>query len=120
MESTKALEALGALAQASRLEVFRLLVRAGPEGVPATEIARAVGAPASTMSSHLGILSQAGLISARRESRTIFYSINLEGVRGLFDFLAADCCGGRPELCAPLARYAAQPCGPPTIKRKAR
>ena len=102
MESDEALAALAALAQPTRLAVFKLLVRAGPDGVAAGEIARAVGAPASTTSAHLSILANAGLIGARRESRTIFYAIETQAVRALFDFLAADCCGGRPELCAPL------------------
>jgi DNA-binding transcriptional ArsR family regulator len=97
------------------------LVEAGPDGVPAGEIAKAIGVPASTMSTHLGILTRAGLISSRRESRTIYYAIDVGGVRGLFDFLAADCCGGRPELCAPLAKFvAAAPACKPAAKKAAR
>ncbi len=102
MKSTDALGALSALAQESRLAVFRLLVKAGPAGLSAGAIAKSVGAPASTMSSHLTILSHAGLITARREGRTIYYALDTGAVRGLFGFLAVDCCGGRPELCAPL------------------
>jgi DNA-binding transcriptional ArsR family regulator len=118
MKSIQALDALHALAQESRLAVFRLLVKAGPDGMAAGAIAKAVGAPASTMSAHLSILSNAGLIAARRESRTIYYSLDIDAVRGLFDFLAADCCGGRPELCAPLTgMLASATCGPIKSKR---
>ncbi|HVY02633.1 MAG TPA: metalloregulator ArsR/SmtB family transcription factor [Caulobacterales bacterium] len=121
MKTKQALEALGALAQPSRLAVFRLLVSAAPAGVAAGEIARRVRVPGSTMSAHLAILSRAGLIAGRRESRTIYYSLEVEGVRALFDFLAADCCGGKPELCAPLTAFvsgATQTCKPPAKKTR--
>jgi DNA-binding transcriptional ArsR family regulator len=119
MKPTQALDALHALAQESRLAVFRLLVKAGPLGLAAGAIAKSVGAPASTMSAHLSILSNAGLIAARRESRTIYYALDTDAVRGLFDFLAADCCGGRPELCAPLTGLVARAaCGP--VKKPAK
>ncbi|MBM3539512.1 MAG: helix-turn-helix transcriptional regulator [Alphaproteobacteria bacterium] len=102
MEIKQAIEALGALAQETRLEVFRLLVTAGPEGLPAGEIAESLGAPASTLSFHLAYLSRAGLVVSRRESRSIIYSANFDGMRGLLDFLTQDCCKGRPEMCSPL------------------
>ena len=118
MELSQYLDALGALAHAGRLEAFRLLVRAGPEGVAAGEIARTIGIPPSTMSTHLAVLTRAGLIAARRESRTIFYGIETNSVRALFDFLAADCCGGRPELCASPPALAALPERKLATKRK--
>ena len=103
MDLKDAVDALSALAQEHRLKVFRLLVNVGPQGMAAGEIARHLGTPANTMSTHLAILTRAEIISAERDSRSIIYRVNPEGVRGLFDFLGADCCGGEPELCAPLA-----------------
>jgi DNA-binding transcriptional ArsR family regulator len=97
-----AVEALSALAHASRLAVFRLLVRAGPDGLPAGAIAREVGTLPNTLSSHLTILAHAGLIRSRREGRSILYSADYDGMRTLLGFLMEDCCGGRPEICAPL------------------
>jgi ArsR family transcriptional regulator, arsenate/arsenite/antimonite-responsive transcriptional repressor len=107
MDSEDAISALSALAQPSRLSVFKLLVRAGPEGMAAGDIARAVGTPANTMSAHLSILENSGLIHARRAGRTIFYAIEQEHLRALFGYLVADCCAGKPELCAPLLEPAA-------------
>ncbi len=101
MEMKDAISGFGALAQESRLEVFRLLVRAGAEGLPAGEIARALGVPHNTMSSHLGILAQAGLVTSRRDGRSIIYAIDFSGARALLSFLMEDCCQGAPELCAP-------------------
>jgi len=103
MQLPVAVEALSALAQGSRLAVFRLLVRAGAEGMAAGEIAREVGARPNTLSSHLTILGHAGLVSARREGRSIIYSADYETMRGLLGFLVEDCCAGRPEICAPVA-----------------
>lgn len=102
MESEDAIVALAALAQSTRLEVFRLLVRHEPNGLPAGEIAQALAVPANTMSSHLGVLSRAKLVSFERRSRSIVYRADLERVRGLVMFLLKDCCQGRSELCAPL------------------
>jgi ArsR family transcriptional regulator, arsenate/arsenite/antimonite-responsive transcriptional repressor len=107
MEIKQAIEALGALAQETRLSVFRLLVTAGPEGLPAGDIAERLGAPASTLSFHLAYLARAGLILSRRESRSIIYSANFQGMRGLADFLMEDCCQGRPEMCRPVAKTTA-------------
>lgn len=101
MNEEAVVRALAALAQESRLRVFRLLVQRGPEGMPAGEIARALELPPATLSFHLSQLAAAGLIDSRRESRSIRYSIRTDGVRGLLDFLVEDCCGGRPELCRP-------------------
>lgn len=102
MHVPAAVEALSALAHNSRLAVFRLLVRAGADGLPAGEIAREVGARPNTLSTHLTILGHAGLIQSRREGRSVIYSANYEGMRSLLAFLVADCCAGRPEICGPL------------------
>jgi DNA-binding transcriptional ArsR family regulator len=102
MKDQEAIEALSALAHPTRLQVFKLLVQAGAQGVPAGDIARQVGVPVTTMSTHLGILSRAGVIRPSRESRTIYYALDVDGTRDLFAFLMADCCGGRPDLCQPV------------------
>jgi ArsR family transcriptional regulator len=107
-----AVEGLSALAHGHRLAVFRLLVRAGAEGMPAGEIAREIGLRPNTLSSHLTILSHAGLIHSRRESRSIIYSANYDGMSDLLGFLVEDCCAGRPEICAPLADVAQSCCDP--------
>lgn len=100
MESTGAILAFSALAQDTRLEVFRLLVKSEPDGMAAGDIARELAVPHNTMSSHLGVLARTGLISSERHSRSIVYRVRLERVRELVSFLLQDCCGGRPELCA--------------------
>jgi DNA-binding transcriptional ArsR family regulator len=97
-----AVELLSALAQGHRLAVFRLLVKAGPEGLPAGAIAREVGVRPNTLSTHLAILGHAGLVQSRREGRSVIYAADFAAMRGLMAFLVSDCCGGRPELCAPL------------------
>lgn len=102
MESTKAILALAALAQETRLGVFRLLVREGPRGLPAGQIAGRLGVAPATLSFHLGQLERAGLLGARRVSRRIFYAVDLEGTRELLAYLTEDCCRGRPELCGGL------------------
>lgn len=107
MEAPAAVEALSALAHASRLEVFRLLVKAGPEGLAAGEIARATGSLANTLSANLNVLASAGLVASRREGRSIIYSAAYDRMRELLAFLMEDCCGGKPEICAPLAAFAA-------------
>jgi DNA-binding transcriptional ArsR family regulator len=98
-----AIKRLSAIAQEGRLEVFRLLVKAGPEGVAAGDIARALNVPANTMSAQLLVLANAGLVRARREGRSIIYAINFDAMRDLLVYLTEDCCGGRAEMCAPLA-----------------
>jgi ArsR family transcriptional regulator len=100
MDTLAAVGALGALAQESRLKVFRLLIRAGGTGMAAGDIARALGVPHNTMSSHLAILSRARLVSARKEGRSVIYAVDLEGTRALLSFLVEDCCQGEPEACA--------------------
>jgi DNA-binding transcriptional ArsR family regulator len=103
MQLPVAVEALSALAQGSRLAVFRLLVRAGTQGMAAGEIAREIGVLPNTLSSHLTILGHAGLVRARRDGRSIIYSADYDTMRGLLGFLVEDCCAGRPEICAPVA-----------------
>ena len=107
MQLPVAVEALSALAHASRLAAFRLLVRAGADGLPAGEIAREVGALPNTLSSHLTILGHAGLIQSRREGRSVIYSADYDRMRALLGFLVADCCAGRPEICGSLGEIAA-------------
>jgi DNA-binding transcriptional ArsR family regulator len=110
MDTQDAVKRLSALAQDARLEVFRLLVKAGPEGMAAGEIARALSTAANTMSQQLLILSNANLIRARRDGRSIIYSVDFDAMSGLLVFLTEDCCGGRPEVCAPLAAVAKRCC----------
>ena len=105
-----AVDALSALAHGHRLAVFRLLVRAGADGLPAGEIAREIGVLPNTLSTHLTILGHAGLVYSRREGRSVIYSADYDGMRDLLGFLVADCCGGRPEICAPLADTARSCC----------
>jgi ArsR family transcriptional regulator len=102
MELIAAAASLSALGHEGRLGVLRLLAGAGPEGLAAGEIARRLGVLPNTLSTNLAILSQAGLVSARRDGRSIRYAAAPERLRALLDFLAEDCCGGRPELCADL------------------
>lgn len=101
MESKTAVEALAALAQGSRLAVYRQLVQAGPGGMAASDIARALAIPANTLSFHLRTLSHAGLVHSRQESRFVYYSANYEQMNGLLVFLTENCCGGRS--CTPVA-----------------
>jgi DNA-binding transcriptional ArsR family regulator len=103
MESEAVILALAALAQSTRLDVFRLLVRHEPKGLAAGDIAKAVAVPQSTMSSHLALLSRAGLVSARRSSRSIVYRADLTRFGAMIQFLLEDCCGGRADLCMPTA-----------------
>jgi ArsR family transcriptional regulator, arsenate/arsenite/antimonite-responsive transcriptional repressor len=91
-----------ALAQPTRLDAFRLLVRHEPAGLLVGEVARQLKVPQNTMSVHLGILSRAGLVSFARHGRSIVYRASIDRVREIASFLVRDCCGGRAELCAPL------------------
>ncbi|MCB1972573.1 MAG: helix-turn-helix transcriptional regulator [Geminicoccaceae bacterium] len=102
MEKNCAIASLSALAHDIRLDVFRLLIRAGPEGMAAGEIAAALDIRANTLSNNLTVLSTAGLLRAVREGRSIRYFAEMETMRGLLAFLMQDCCGGRPELCQPV------------------
>lgn len=104
MKTTNAAQLLSALSQETRLEVFRLLVRAGAEGLPAGEISGRVGVAPSTLSFHLKELAHCGLISARPSGRFVIYSANYALMNALLGFLTENCCGGRPELCAPRSK----------------
>ncbi|ANY83701.1 transcriptional regulator (plasmid) [Microvirga ossetica] len=112
MESENVILTLAALAQSTRLDVFRLLVKHEPEGLPAGDIARELAVPHNTMSSHLGILSRARLVRSERRSRSIIYRAELDRLREVVTFLLRDCCGGHLDVCAPLVD-ALTPCCPP-------
>lgn len=99
MDERKALFAFGAMSQETRLRIVRLLVKAGPDGVAAGNIATAMEVSPSNVSFHLKELERAGLINARRASRSIVYSADFEALTGLIRFLMEDCCSGRPEIC---------------------
>lgn len=102
MDSNGAVGLLGGLANEHRLAAFRLLVQAGPEGLPAGDIADALGIAASSMSFHLSHLSRAGLILQRRDGRSLIYSADFERINALIGYLTENCCGGRS--CAPAAK----------------
>jgi len=108
MQTTKAIAALSALAQESRLAVFRLLVQAGPEGMAATKISEQIGIPASSLSFHLKEMLHAGLVTSKQESRFVIYSANFTTMSELIGFLTDNCCGGNP--CIPVCPT---PCGAP-------
>jgi ArsR family transcriptional regulator, arsenate/arsenite/antimonite-responsive transcriptional repressor / arsenate reductase (thioredoxin) len=111
MDKIRSLDALSALSQETRLDVFRLLTRAEPAGMVAGDIADAMGARQNTISTNLAILAHAGLIRSVREGRNIRYFADLEGMRGLLSYLMEDCCEGKPEACAPLLGTVARACG---------
>lgn len=108
MEQQTATRRLSALAQDSRLAVFRLLVKAGRDGLAAGEIARTLDVAANTLSAQLTILGDAGLVRSRREGRSIIYSADYDGMSELLVYLMEDCCQGRPEVCSPLAAAASR------------
>lgn len=103
MDVELALDALAALANETRLWVFRLLVQAGPEGLAAGEIAESLGSRQNTMSSHLKVLAAAELVTSQRDGRSIFYRANYDTVRELVLFLMEDCCAGNRAVCRPVA-----------------
>jgi DNA-binding transcriptional ArsR family regulator len=103
MKKLAVIAALGALAQETRLDIFRLLVQKGPEGLAAGEIGTRLGQSSPTMSFHLNQLRFAGLVRSRRESRSIIYGANFKAMTDLVAYLTENCCGGRPELCSPAA-----------------
>jgi len=112
MDNSEVIEALSSLAQATRLDAFRLLVRHEPEGVAAGEMGRLLSVPQNTMSAHLATLARAGLVNGERRGRSIVYRADLERFREITLFLLKDCCGGRPDVCAPLIADLT-PCCPP-------
>src|ERR1700704_641067 len=112
MEKSDAVAALAALAQDSRLDVFRLLVQAGPEGMPAGGGAEALDLAPNTLTFHFDRLRAAGLVTVRREGRSMIYAAQFKSMNALLGFLTDNCCGGAPEKCAPAAA-----CKPARIKR---
>ena len=102
MEKSDIIEALGALAQESRLDIFRLLVRAGEDGIPAGRIGEHLGLPSPTLSFHLNQLRHAGLVVPRREGRSIIYAADFEAMNGLMEFLTENCCRGDAAACVPI------------------
>src|SRR6202790_627917 len=101
MEQSDAVAALAALAQDHRLAVYRLLVQAGPEGLPAGSVASALALAPNTLSFHFDRLRQTGLVTVRREGRSMIYAARYETMNALIAYLTENCCGGRPEECAP-------------------
>ena len=124
MKKSGVVTALGALAQETRLDIFRLLVQRGPDGMPAGEISQRLAQPSPTLSFHLNQLRFAGLVTSRRESRSIIYSANFKAMTDLLGYLTENCCGGRSGLCAPdAAPTCATECAPsqtPAPKRNRR
>lgn len=102
MDERQALIAFGAMSQETRLRIVRLLVKAGPDGMAAGSIAEAAGVSASNVSFHLKELERGGLVTARREARSIVYSAEYQALSGLIRFLMEDCCAGNPAICEPL------------------
>jgi len=100
MEKSTAVSALAALAQDNRLDVFRLLVEAGPDGMPAGEVASALGLAPNTLTFHFDRLRVAGLVTVRREGRSMIYAARFEAMNALIAFLTENCCAGAPEKCA--------------------
>jgi ArsR family transcriptional regulator len=112
MESAQALDVFTALSQATRLDAFKLIISHEPDGMAAGDIARRLEVPQNTMSTHLAILTRAGLIQADRQGRSIVYRAVLDQVRAIANYLVQDCCGGRPELCDPLIADITPCCSP--------
>jgi ArsR family transcriptional regulator, arsenate/arsenite/antimonite-responsive transcriptional repressor len=111
MEKSDAVAALAALAQDNRLDVFRLLVEAGPEGMPAGEVASALGLAPNTLTFHFDRLRMAGLVTVRRDGRSMIYAARFETMNALLTYLTENCCKGAPDQCAPAA------CKPARSKR---
>ena len=110
MEMTSAVPALSALAHEGRLSIFRMLVRAGADGMAAGDIARANGVLPNTLSSNLNILSAAGLVQSRRAGRSIIYVAGYDRMNQLLAFLVEDCCAGTSAICASIALVATRCC----------
>ena len=111
MEKTDAVTALSALAQDNRLDVFRLLVQAGPEGMPAGAVAATLGLAPNTLTFHFDRLREAGLVTVRREGRSMIYSARFDTMNALLGFLTDNCCDGRPERCRPAPQGALRRAG---------
>jgi DNA-binding transcriptional ArsR family regulator len=100
---SNAIAALAALAQDHRLETYRLLVRAGPDGMPAGEVAARIGLPPNTLTFHFDRLRQAGLVTVRREGRSMIYAARYDTMNALLGYLSENCCKGAPDACGPAA-----------------
>ena len=118
MEINAAVTSLAALAQETRLSIFRLLVEAGPEGVSAGRIGETLEVPAATLSFHLKELARAGLVSTRQERQFIYYAVDFERMADLMTFLTQNCCRGMPEKCLTVVETALGRCCPPKLKPK--
>ncbi len=109
-DDTPSALALAALGQSSRLAIFKLLTRAEPEGIAAGDVARRIGVPQNTISSHLAVLARCGLVTGRRNGRSIVYRANIDRMRALIEFLIDDCCDRHPELCGFAAAAGSDKC----------
>src|SRR6266508_2873419 len=114
MEIKTAVMALAALAQETRLAVFRLLIEAGPEGLPAGRIGEVLEVPGATLSFHLKELARAGLVSSRQEKQFIYYAVDFERMAELMSFLTQNCCQGMPQACLTVVETALGRCCPPS------
>ena len=118
MKNAQAVAALAALAQETRLSIYRLLVQAGPQGVPAGRIGETLEVPAATLSFHLKELSHAGMVASRQDGRFIFYSADYQQMAALMSFLTENCCQGMPQECLTVMETAlGSCCGPQPLKR---
>jgi ArsR family transcriptional regulator, arsenate/arsenite/antimonite-responsive transcriptional repressor len=120
MEIKAAVISLSALAQETRLAIFRLLVEAGPEGVSAGRIGETLDVPGATLSFHLKELTRAGLVSSRQERQFIYYAVDFERMADLMTFLTQNCCQGMPETCLSVVETALGRCCPPKLKTKSK
>jgi ArsR family transcriptional regulator, arsenate/arsenite/antimonite-responsive transcriptional repressor len=121
MDAPRALAALAALGQPTRLEIFRLLIASEPDGLPAGAMAEKIGAPHNTLSSHLSIMARSGLVRGTRDGRSIVYRADVDAMRDLIEFLVNDCCGSHPELCDLQDVFKAEArCAPRKAKRSRR
>jgi len=118
MDTQAAVVALAALAQGTRLSIFRLLVKAGPQGLPAGHIGEKLEVPGATLSFHLKELSHAELVTSRQEGRFIHYSVDFERMAALMTFLTENCCEGMPQACLSVVETALNQCCPPKAKHK--
>ena len=118
LSHSHALSALAALGQPTRLQIFQMLMRSEPVGLPAGSIAEEIGCPHNTLSTHLAILARADLVRGARDGRAIIYRANVEGMRSLLTYLVDDCCNGHPEVCGLAPKPVGACCGPPSPKTR--
>jgi DNA-binding transcriptional ArsR family regulator len=118
VNTKEVVQSLAALAQETRLSIFRLLVQTGPEGVPAGQLSEALQVPPATLSFHLKELTHAGLASARQDGRFVYYAADYERMAGLMSFLTQNCCSGMPSECLDVMETALARCCDPRLKRK--